>query len=147
MVCTGVGRRGKEVVLPGYERGRTLVILMGVARLPQVISTLTSVECSRRGGDAYPPHLPIALIERASMPDQRVIDCTLKDIVQALDSVGEQRPPGMLVVGWAVLSLWDEGDVDVLEQDPAKDPARVKKWLGADSWRVREGLQHDWESI
>ncbi|KIO15563.1 hypothetical protein M407DRAFT_210630, partial [Tulasnella calospora MUT 4182] len=29
-VCTGVGRKGRDVDLPGYERSRTLVILMGV---------------------------------------------------------------------------------------------------------------------
>ncbi|KAF9040274.1 hypothetical protein BDZ89DRAFT_1060705 [Hymenopellis radicata] len=147
MVCTGVGRKGKEVVLPGYDRARTLVILMGVARLPQVIATLTSAECSRRGGSAYPVHTPIALIERASMPDQRVIESTLGDIVQALESAGEQRPPGMLVVGWAVLSLWKEGDVRILEEEPEMDEARVRRWLGAESWRVREGLQYDWEVI
>lgn len=147
IVCTGVGRKGKEVVLPGYDRGRTLVILMGVARLPQVIATLTSSECARRGGSAYPVHTPIALIERASMPDQRVIESTLGDIVQALESVGEQRPPGMLVVGWAVLALWKEGDVRVLEEDPEMDEARVRRWLGAESWRVREGLQFDWDVI
>ncbi|KIP06143.1 hypothetical protein PHLGIDRAFT_45410, partial [Phlebiopsis gigantea 11061_1 CR5-6] len=104
VVCTGVGRQGKEVTLPGYERSRTLVLLMGVARLPQILETLQSAGVSvarRRNGAPYPPHLPIALIERASMPDQRVICSTLRDIAAALDSVGEQRPPGMLVIGWS----------------------------------------------
>ena len=40
-VCTGVGRKGKGVQLPGYERGRTLVLLMGVARL-RVIELISS---------------------------------------------------------------------------------------------------------
>lgn len=149
IVCTGVGRKGKEVQLPGYERGRTLVILMGVARLPQVISALLdSVESQRRAGLMYPPHMPIALIERASMPDQRVISSTLSDVVRALESVGEQRPPGLLVIGWAVLALSGTGNVDVLEDGAeVDDETRVASWLGDDGWRVKEGTANDWESL
>ncbi|EEB96431.1 hypothetical protein MPER_04438 [Moniliophthora perniciosa FA553] len=150
-VCTGVGRKGKEVQLPGYERGRTLVILMGVARLSQVVSTLLAPEGHQRIGKAYPPHTPIAIIERASMPDQRVLESTLKDVVQALENLGEQRPPGMIVVGWAVLALWRTGNVDVLD-DAAEngDAERVMQWLGgpdAPGWRVREGLSDEWEAL
>ncbi|KAG6812428.1 hypothetical protein H0H92_002894 [Tricholoma furcatifolium] len=154
MVCTGVGRRGKDVRLPGYERARTLVILMGVARLPQVIQSLTAEEAGaggRRDGAAYPLHTPIAIIERASMPDQRVISSTLKDIVRALDSIGEQRPPGMMVIGWGVLALWGQGDVGVLDDEGENmDKERVERWLsdkdGA-AWRVLEGLDSSWESF
>lgn len=149
IVCTGVGRKGKDVQLPGYERGRTLVILMGVARLPQVIDALLDFEEShRRAGTAYPSYTPIALIERASMPDQRVISSTLGDIVRALENVGEQRPPGLLVVGWAVLALWGTGDVDVLD-DAAhiNDGTRIAKWLGGDGWRVKEGIADGWEGL
>lgn len=39
------------------------------------------------------------------MPDQRVVYSTLRDVVQALESAGDQRPPGMIVIGWAVLAL------------------------------------------
>ncbi|KAG6919095.1 hypothetical protein DXG01_009348 [Tephrocybe rancida] len=153
MVCTGVGRKGKDVQLPGYERARTVVILMGVARLPQVIQALTAEGQvgGRRDGAAYPLHTPIAIIERASMPDQRVISSTLKDIVKALDSVGEQRPPGMMVIGWAVLALWGQGDVSVLDEGEEKmDQQRVERWLrGKDgtSWRVTEGLDNGWEGF
>jgi len=54
----------------------------------------------------YPPYLPIAIIERASMPDQHVTSGTLSTIVQALEAGGPQRPPGMIVVGWSVLGLF-----------------------------------------
>jgi len=151
IVCTGVGRKGKEVSLPGYERSRTLIMLMGVARLSQIISTLVDpdIEFWRRKGDAYPANTPIALIERASMPDQRVLLSTLKDIVQALESLGEQRPPGMFAVGWAVLSLYGEGDVEMLDENaPADDEKRVQTWLGqGNSWRVKEGLDDGWASL
>lgn len=149
-VCTGVGRQGKEVRLPGYERGRTLVIMMGVARLTQVIGALLEPTSSttKRDGPVYPGYLPIALIERGSMPDQRVVSSTLQNIVAAHESVGEQRPPGMFVVGWAVLALWGEGDVGVLEEGAdGNDEERVKKWLGDERWRVKEGLDVDWENL
>ncbi|EPQ60177.1 tetrapyrrole methylase [Gloeophyllum trabeum ATCC 11539] len=149
IVCTGVGRQGTQVMLPGYERGRTLLILMGVARLPQVLKALTNVEATdSREGPAYPPSLPIAVIERASMPDQRSICSTLDGIAAALESAGEQRPPGMIVVGWSVLALCGEGNVDVLDRGAAlDDETRVKRWLAGNSWRISEGLDSGWEAL
>jgi len=145
IVCTGVGRKGKEVTLPGYERSRTLVILMGVARIKEIVKSLLndSPDQTRRDGAAYPRILPIAVIERGSMPDQRVIFSTLKDIVRALESSGEQRPPGMMVIGWAVLSLCGEGDMSVLDNGAeGRDEERVRSWLqgGESEWRIREGV-------
>jgi uroporphyrin-III C-methyltransferase len=151
IICTGVGRQGKEIQLPGYQRSRTLVILMGVARLTQVVKALTSEEegsNARREGLAYPLHTPVAIIERASMPDQRVTFSTLKDIVKALDSAGEQRPPGMIVVGWSVLSLSGEGNVTVLDGPSDQDEERIRGWLGCGiSWKVEEGLAKGWTEI
>lgn len=154
IVCTGVGRRGKEVKLPGYERGRTLVVLMGVARLAQILDGLqeeSGVEgeqsSSKRDGPKFPANIPIAIIERGSMPDQRIITSTLKNISAALQSTGEQRPPGMIVVGWSVLALWGEGDVSVLDEGPARDDERIREWLGDASWRVKEGLGVGWEGL
>ena len=139
------------MVLPGYVRSRTLVVLMGVARLPQLLDTLQSTEsvvAARRGGVAYPANTPIALIERASMPDQRVLSSTLRDIAAALDSIGEQRPPGMLVIGWSILSLWGKGDVSVLDENAeALDEERVHTWLDGKKWRVTEGLDMGWENL
>ncbi|KAF6761380.1 uroporphyrin-III C-methyltransferase [Ephemerocybe angulata] len=148
-VCTGVGRRGKEITLPAYERARTLVILMGVARLPQVVDALVAADAgARRLGAAYPGNTPVAIIERASMPDQRVVTSTLRDIVQALESSGEQRPPGMIVVGWSVLCLYGKGDTGVLEEGAEKgDEGRVERWLAGGRWRVEEGVDPSWELL
>lgn len=148
IVCTGIGRQGNDVVLPGYERTRTLVILMSVARIAHVLETLqTPHSPGRRGGPPYPAHTPIAIIERASMPDQRVITSTLAHIMMALESNGEQRPPGMIVVGWSVLSLWGSGDIAILNKDAEQDDeSRIERWLEGQSWRVTEGFISDWDS-
>lgn len=150
ILCTGVGRQGKSTALPGYIRSRTLVLLMGVARLDSVVETLISPTNTSglREGAAYPSNLPIAIIERSSMPDQRVISATLSTISSAMAQVGEQRPPGMMVIGWSVLALEGEGDVDVLEDAKAslhdeeglrkKDDERVQRWLGEAGWCIRE---------
>lgn len=144
IVCTGVGRGGQSVRLPPYERARTLVVLMGVARLPAVVQTLTSPDTSSesRDGAAYPPRTPIAVIERASSPDQRVIATTLDRIVDALNHCGEQRPPAMMVIGWAVLALDGQGDMSVL--DDHDDEARISRWLGGRHYIVRDGLADSW---
>ena len=149
IVCTGVGRQGQDVVLPGYERARTLVILMGVARITQLLETLQTPDpTDRRNGPPYPSHIPIAVIERASMPDQRVITSTLAHVLSALESNGSQRPPGMIVVGWSILSLWGSGDVSVLDKGAEEeDESRVVRWMSGKSWRVVEGFNGDWEGI
>ncbi|KAI0053399.1 uroporphyrin-III C-m [Auriscalpium vulgare] len=147
-VCTGVGRQGKEVTLPGYERARTLVVLMGVARLTQVLDTLLSPECARRAGTSYPAHTPIAIIERASMPDQRVIASTLVHIGAALESAGPQRPPGMIIIGWAVPALWGDGELTVLDEGAeSRDGERVRRWLDGKRWRVTEGFISEWAAL
>jgi len=123
---------------------------MGVARIVQVLSALTIAEneaMGRRDGPAYPSNTPIAIIERGSMPDQRVIASTLQHIAAALESVGEQRPPGMIIIGWAVLALWAKGDVNVLDEGPGKDEERIQVWLGKSQWRVSEGLDEGWADL
>jgi uroporphyrin-III C-methyltransferase len=150
IVCTGVGRGGKEVKLPGYERSRTLVILMGIARLGAVLDTLQNQDLppGKRDGPAFPWYVPIAIIERATMPDQRTVFSTLRDVTAAMESTGEQRPPGMIVVGWAVLCLWKHGDVSVLESHEGEaDETRVGAWLEGKLWRTEEGLSNNWINL
>jgi len=155
VICTGVGRGGQAVPVPLYSRSRTLVILMGVARLRSMLS--------RMGKQGYPRYLPIALIERASSPDQRLIASTLEWIGGVLDSsdLGELRSPGMIVVGWAVLSLDGlKGDLDVLDDagrdgmsDVSEreleelDRSRISRWLGGKHRTVKDGLPSEWDQF
>ncbi|CAD6892407.1 unnamed protein product [Tilletia laevis] len=158
VLCTGVGRGGKSVALPGYSRSTTLALLMGVARLKAMVHTLTSTdegaestEGGGRRGKPFPPYLPVAIIERASSADQRLVASTLENIVGALERCGEQRPPGMILVGWTVLALEGEkGDASILDDGEVlgegsaelerKDRDRVQRWLGGRGYVVREGL-------
>ncbi|KAK0544072.1 uroporphyrin-III C-methyltransferase [Tilletia horrida] len=153
VLCTGVGRGGKSVALPGYSRSTTVALLMGVARLKNVVQILISKESTEAGegrkGPAYPPYLPVAIIERASSADQRLVASTLENIANALERCGEQRPPGMILIGWTVLALEGEkGDATILDDGEslrgaeleARDRARVERWLKGKGYIVREGL-------
>jgi uroporphyrin-III C-methyltransferase len=152
VLCTGVGRKGKAVQLPGYVRGRTLVVLMGVARIRQVIDVLTRQDSAGRDGAAYPSNLPIAIIERASSHDQRMVASTLAGIEDALVAAGDQRPPGMMIIGWAVLALEGEGEVTVLDDEEdleqqeqqQRDQDRVDRWLAGKKYLLKDGLGDEW---
>jgi uroporphyrin-III C-methyltransferase len=82
------------------------------------------------------------------MQDQRIIASTLENIEQALESAGEQRPPGLFVVGWSVLALWGKGDVTVLDKGSISDEERIGRWLGeGHRWRIEDGLDERWSSL
>ncbi len=68
----------------------TLVFYMGVRQLPQIAASL--IEAGR------PPSEPVAIVERGTLPDQRVVTGTLATIVQRADAAGI-RPPSITVVG------------------------------------------------
>jgi uroporphyrin-III C-methyltransferase len=70
--------------------GGTLVVLMGVGKLPEYTGVL------REAG--MTPGTPVALIERATWPDQRVVTGTLETIVDARDDHGVE-PPALTVIG------------------------------------------------
>lgn len=147
VVCTGVGRGGKELTVAGYERSKTLVVLMGVARLDSL------VECLLNHPDSsYPPHLPMALVERASSPDQRVIAATVATLPGVLKRLDAHRPPGMLMVGWGVMCLQGtggKGDMEVTTGDVSleADLERVRGWLGEEGCRVVDGLGEGWRAL
>jgi uroporphyrin-III C-methyltransferase len=72
------------------ETGGTLVVLMGVGRLPDYAGAL------REAGMA--PETPVALIERATWPEARVVTATLETAVEARDESGIE-PPAVVVIG------------------------------------------------
>jgi len=72
------------------EAGGTIVVLMGVTRLPEYTAALRNA-----GMD---PETPCALVERGTWPDQQVATGTLETIVEARDDVGIE-PPAVTVIG------------------------------------------------
>jgi uroporphyrin-III C-methyltransferase len=68
----------------------TLVVLMGVGKLPEYTAAL------RDAGMA--PDTPVALVERGTWPDQRVATGTLDTIVSVRDEQGIE-PPAVTVIG------------------------------------------------
>jgi uroporphyrin-III C-methyltransferase len=72
------------------QGGTTLVVYMGVARLRQIHQGLLA------GG--MPASTPVAMIERASLPDQRQRACSLTDLCTQAASFG-LKSPAVLVIG------------------------------------------------
>ncbi|MCU4717747.1 uroporphyrinogen-III C-methyltransferase [Halapricum hydrolyticum] len=70
--------------------GGTLVILMGVGRLPDNVAAL------REG--AVGPDTPVAMVERATLADERVVTGTIDTIVDRAEAAGIE-PPAVTVVG------------------------------------------------
>lgn len=66
----------------------TLVILMGLARLKQIVATLLA--------HGRPADTPVAVISRASRPDQKVVRGTLRDVAQKAAGL---PAPATIVVG------------------------------------------------
>jgi uroporphyrin-III C-methyltransferase len=90
LICTGTGRKGAPLDPPEFVASRTIVLLMSLHRLSALIESLVA--------KGYPADLPVAVLERASCPDQRVIRTTLEHVCAAVEEEGS-RPPGLLVVG------------------------------------------------
>jgi siroheme synthase len=63
---------------------------MGVAQLPSIVTRL-------RAAGAQAAH-PVAIIERATLPQQRILRGTLADIA-ALARAQQVQPPALLIVG------------------------------------------------
>jgi uroporphyrin-III C-methyltransferase len=78
--------------------GGTLVILMGLARLPLIVSSLLNIGCDGS--------LPVAIISRATLPDQKSRLGTLANI-EAMTAGLES--PATIVIGSVVRS---SGDLD-----------------------------------
>ncbi|QSX00552.1 uroporphyrinogen-III C-methyltransferase [Haloterrigena alkaliphila] len=93
--------------------GGTIVVLMGVTRLPDYTKAL------REAG--MTPETPVALVERATWPAQQVATGTLETIVDARDEEGI-KPPAVTVIGDVASTR--ETVVDFLENDySTADPA------------------------
>jgi len=71
-------------------KGKTVVFYMGVAQLPRLTSRMIAA--------GAPFDLPVAIVERATLADQRVISGTLSTIVEIAQKA-QVSPPALLIVG------------------------------------------------
>ena len=95
-IVTGHEQTGSEVNWEGLATvGGTLVILMGVETLPRITSRLL------KGG--LHPSTPAAVIQQGTVPQQRVVTDTLKDIAERA-STAQITSPAVVVIG-AVVAL------------------------------------------
>lgn len=93
LICTGTGRRGALPNLPDFVESRTTVFLMALHRIVDLIPHLITEK-------KWAADLPVAIVERASCPDQRIIRTTLAKAPAAVEALGS-RPPGLFVAGYA----------------------------------------------
>jgi uroporphyrin-III C-methyltransferase/precorrin-2 dehydrogenase/sirohydrochlorin ferrochelatase len=88
------GRPGSTVDWQALADGpATLVLLMALDRLDTVATELV-----KRG---RPGHTPVAVVRRATLPDQQVLVATLDTVAGEVARAG-LRPPGVVVVGEVV---------------------------------------------
>ncbi|KAK9717841.1 uroporphyrin-III C-methyltransferase [Basidiobolus ranarum] len=106
MVATGTGKNCTLPDIPPYSSIRTTVFLMAIHRLPMIVEDLKKHD--------YPTDCPVAIVERASCPDQRVLRGTIGTICEIVERVGT-TPPGTLIVGQAVNALAKSQDEVITE--------------------------------
>ena len=94
---TGRREDGSVPNMPMYDPTRTLILLMSVGALPRVIKQLVN-ECQ------FPKSVPVALVERATWEDERVIRTTVGDVVNEVERVGVSAH-ATIVVGGVVNAL------------------------------------------
>lgn len=70
--------------------GQTAVFYMGLSQLRSIVAQLTA--------NGAPSSRPAAVIERATLPDQRTIDATLGTLAEAVEKA-QVRSPALLIVG------------------------------------------------
>jgi uroporphyrin-III C-methyltransferase/precorrin-2 dehydrogenase/sirohydrochlorin ferrochelatase len=69
---------------------QTVVFYMGVGHLPQIVAKLQTA--------GAPPDHPVAVVERATLPEQRTLRGTLETIVSTVQAANV-APPALFIVG------------------------------------------------
>ena len=90
LLTTGHTESSADAGLSRLPEGQTLALYMGVARYAKIAEKLLAAGNSRS--------LPVAVIERGTLPDQRVIVATLGDLGTLTETL-EIESPALLIVG------------------------------------------------
>jgi uroporphyrin-III C-methyltransferase len=90
-ITVGHRKEGKELDLKrAFRSADTVVVLMGVSNLAEIVKQAMEAGLSIK--------TPVAIIERATMREQRVITGTLEDIVKRAEEE-KVAPPAVIVFG------------------------------------------------
>jgi uroporphyrin-III C-methyltransferase len=90
MITTGYGQDAAIVDVPDYKTDMTVVLLMAVGRIEDIASRMIE--------KGFPGATPVAIVEKATTPQQRIIYGTLATIgVIALEQ--KATAPATIVVG------------------------------------------------
>ncbi len=79
-----------DALAAGVVAGGTLVVLMGVRRLPDTVAALD--------GAGVPTETPAAMVQKATWNDQQTVTGTLETIVDRRDQA-DVEPPAVTVIG------------------------------------------------
>jgi uroporphyrin-III C-methyltransferase len=90
VVCTGQKEDGSWSGVPPYAKNRTLVLLMAMG-------VLDRLEKQLQIHHGYPPSIPVAVVYRATYPDQTVIHGTLESISELVSQSGIKNHSTVIV--------------------------------------------------
>lgn len=102
----------------------TLAVYLSVASVEKVVAELA------RGG--YDEGTPVAVVYRASWPDQRILRGTLRDIAAAVRESGIERQ-ALILVGEALRPVGEAGDI---RASLLYDPTFAHGWREAEDRRT-----------
>ena len=94
LISTGYGKDLAHVEVPTFVRDRTVVLLMAVGRIGEIAADLVARK-------DYPPSTPVAIVESATMPQQRTLLGTLASIGDIATREGA-KAPATIVIGSVV---------------------------------------------
>ncbi len=106
VIGTGYGMRNLTPAMRAFDKNHTTIFLMAVGRLRDLCKQMTDA--------GYPADLPVAVVEKASTPSQRLLIATVADVADMADE-HNVCAPAVIVVGEAVKVL--HGDVRGVVQD------------------------------
>ena len=116
LITTGYGKDSSIIEVPEYCSDRTVVLLMAVGRIEEIASNMTM--------KGYPVDTPVAIIERATTPQQRTLLGTLGTI-GAIAKRDNAQAPSTIIVGEVVnvLRIDNSTSVNVMNSDMRNDDA------------------------
>ncbi|CAM9957337.1 unnamed protein product [Choristocarpus tenellus] len=135
---TGYGKDYSYPDISDYHPQKTAVFLMAIGRLREL--------CADMRARGYPEDCPVAIVESASTPRQRVVAGTVSTILDVATELGV-KPPSTIVVGEVVRVL--HGEAHGLVSDVAANAAEVSmvKSRNVEVFEVKTSSDNDMEVI